>query len=176
MPATVVLSDDGTLVIRGEPNYRNIGGVSKVLNLVIGRISVVDENNKTIFHTSQMFPAAKVSRVEIYGGNKNDNLSNTCELPCTMYGGDGNDLLTGGSGADCLVGGDGQDYLDGRAGNDTLVGNGDRDYLVGGPGNDSMLGGPGDDWLYGNAGDDTLIGGGGNDVISDNEGNNTKIP
>lgn len=162
MPATVTLQANGTLVIRGDQDFRNIGGVSSTPaggGLVIGRVSVMDAGNKLVSNVTKMYPASGVTGVVMYGGGKNDNLSNTTALPCTMYGGAGNDLLTGGSGSDCLVGGDGQDYLDGRAGNDTLLGGAARDYLAGGPGDDLLDGGPGDDWQYGGGGNDTLIGG-----------------
>ena len=52
------------------------------------------------------------------------------DLPVELYGGTGNDILTGGSGSD---------LLDGGAGNDTLTGRMGADQLLGGPGNDSLF-------------------------------------
>jgi Ca2+-binding RTX toxin-like protein len=59
-----------------------------------------------------------------------------------VYGGAGNDRLTGGGGTNLLLGGDG---------NDTLTGGAGRDLLIGGTGADTIGGGLG--------GDDILIGG-----------------
>jgi Ca2+-binding RTX toxin-like protein len=58
-----------------------------------------------------------------------------------VYGGDGNDVLTGGSGEDLLVGGDG------------------KDLLTGGLRRDVMIGGEGADRLTGSADDDLLVAG-----------------
>lgn len=64
-----------------------------------------------------------------------------------VYGGSGNDTLTGNSIANSLYGGPGNDYLMGANGNDLLVGNEGNDKLSGGSGSDAMHGGTGDD-LY----------------------------
>jgi Ca2+-binding RTX toxin-like protein len=56
----------------------------------------------------------------------------------------------------------------GGSGNDTLTGNALGNVLDGGAGNDSLTGGEGNDALYGQAGDDTLDGGNGNDTYAFN--------
>ncbi|SDL08280.1 Ca2+-binding protein, RTX toxin-related [Pseudomonas indica] len=63
----------------------------------------------------------------------------------SLFGGDGDDLLSGLSGRDYLEGGDGQDHLQGRAGADTLRGMAGEDVLTGGEGNDYLEGGLGAD-------------------------------
>ncbi|MFN6487676.1 DUF4347 domain-containing protein [Nostoc sp. DedQUE02] len=57
-----------------------------------------------------------------------------------LYGGVGNDTLTGGAGNDYLYGGNGNDLLNGGAGNDYLYGQGGADIFVlaSGNGNDSI--------------------------------------
>jgi Ca2+-binding RTX toxin-like protein len=50
-----------------------------------------------------------------------------------LVGGDGDDRLGGGAGADLLLGGAGSDRLDGGAGNDVLIGGTANDRLAGGP-------------------------------------------
>ena len=65
-----------------------------------------------------------------------------------VYAGDGNDTLTGMSGADIFGGGDGHDTIDGAAGGDTLYG---------GDGDDTLTGGTGEDWIDGQTGTDTAV-------------------
>ncbi|WP_277425963.1 calcium-binding protein [Ectopseudomonas toyotomiensis] len=64
-----------------------------------------------------------------------------------LFGGDGNDRITGNVGSDELYGGDGDDQLFGLAGDDQLYGGAGNDLLDGGKGVDIMVGGDGDD-LY----------------------------
>ncbi|WP_353932785.1 Calx-beta domain-containing protein [Okeanomitos corallinicola TIOX110] len=71
-----------------------------------------------------------------------------------IYGGDGNDTISGGAGDDNVYGEEGNDVLNGDAGND---------YLYGGNGNDSLNGGVGDDVIYSDIGNDTINGGTGFD-------------
>ncbi len=68
----------------------------------------------------------------------------------SVFGGSGNDFLTGNSQRNHLYGMGGHDILVGGAGNDLLNGGEGRDILIGGVGQDS---------LYGGADDDILIGG-----------------
>jgi VCBS repeat-containing protein len=79
------------------------------------------------------------------GGNGND----------TLAGGTGADLLFGQNGNDTLTGGDGYDLLCGGTGDDTLSGGGGDDSLGGGSGNDRLTGGSGGDRFSGGAGTDT---------------------
>ena len=84
------------------------------------------------------------------GGNDTITLdeSNGALPAAQLFGGAGNDVLTGGSGADLLFGG---------AGNDTLLGKGGNDLLFGGAGNDVLTGGDGDDQVFGEGGNDRMI-------------------
>jgi hypothetical protein len=83
---------------------------------------------------------AGVSRVVAFGGAGNDTIrvSARALIPAELYGGDGNDTLQGGPGANILVGG---------AGDDTLIGGGGRNLLIGGIGADTLKGGGDDDLL-----------------------------
>jgi Ca2+-binding RTX toxin-like protein len=58
-----------------------------------------------------------------------------------LYGGPGNDALTGGAGNDVLVGGDGADKLTGGLGRNVLIGGAGADRLTGGTGDDLLVGG-----------------------------------
>jgi VCBS repeat-containing protein len=92
----------------------------------------------------------------------------------TLTGGNGSDMLSGGSGDDTLYGLNGDDILSGNDGADTIYGgNGDDvlsggqsiDHLYGEAGNDKLDGGIGKDFLSGGAGKDILTGGAGNDTF-----------
>jgi Ca2+-binding RTX toxin-like protein len=81
----------------------------------------------------------------------------------SIFGREGNDVVTGGAAGDYLSGGAGNDTLDGAAASDILDGGAGNDTLLGGAGADRLVGGDGDDTLTGGAGIDALIGGEGQD-------------
>lgn len=89
-----------------------------------------------------------------------------------VFGGAGNDSISGTDGRDNLVGGAGNDTLIGFGGRDTLVGGPGKDDLFGGKGRDKLIGGPGSDFLYGAQGNDNLKPGGGNDTSITGPGKN----
>src|SRR6266699_2247483 len=120
---------------------------------------------------------ASTALIQVFGQGGNDAItldeSNGALPAAQLFGGAGNDVLTGGSGADLLFGG---------AGNDTLLGKGGVDQLFGGAGNDVLTGGDGDDQVFGEAGNDRMIwnpgdgtdlneGGDGVDTVEVNGGN-----
>ena len=82
----------------------------------------------------------------------------------------GNDEMYGGAGNDMMSGNEGHDELHGGTGNDTMNGNDGRDHLEGDDGVDGLYGGLGRDLLDGGAGNDMLFGGGGNDEIRATKG------
>ena len=95
---------------------------------------------------------ANVARIQIFGGGGNDTITldeaNGALPAANLYGGLGDDTITGGSGADHLYGG---------FGNDTILGKGGTDLLFGGAGNDVLTGGDADDQVFGQAGNDRMI-------------------
>ena len=120
---------------------------------------------------------ANTATIQVFGQAGNDIItldeSNGALPAALLFGGAGNDTLTGGSGADQLFG---------QAGNDTLLGKGGNDFLFGGDGNDTLTGGVGDDQVFGQAGNDRMIwnpgegsdlneGGDGIDTVEVNGGN-----
>jgi VCBS repeat-containing protein len=86
-------------------------------------------------------------------------------------GGNGNDTLTGVTGAsavtDLIFGQNGDDMISGGGGNDLLCGASGNDTLSGGDGADSLSGGSGNDRLTGGLGPDRFSGGSGNDTVTD---------
>ncbi len=102
------------------------------------------------------FARRRVARIAVDAGAGDDLVrideSNgvlTDSIPTTIDGGDGNDNLAGGSGAETLLGGDGNDSIDGNGGND---------LALLGAGNDTFVWDPGDgsDTIEGQAGTDTM--------------------
>ena len=83
-----------------------------------------------------------------------------------VFGGLGDDSLTGNASANSLVGGAGNDTIKSAAGNDVVNG---------GIGNDGILGEDGDDQLNGDAGSDTIVGGTGNDTLHGGDEDDTVI-
>src|SRR5215208_4318434 len=120
---------------------------------------------------------ANTSLIQVFGQDGNDvitlNEANGALPAANLFGGAGNDTLTGGSGDDLLFG---------QAGNDTLLGRGGFDFLFGGSENDTLTGGDGDDQVFGESGNDRMIwnpgddtdlneGGAGTDTVEVNGGN-----
>lgn len=115
-------------------------------------------------------PYRMTKRILVYGEGGNDLIAvgSAVPVPAFLYGGDGDDILSGGLGPDVVFGGAGSDVLRGGRGNDRIYGGeGDDvlygdwgiDTLAGDAGNDLLIGGLHKDKLRGGAGDDILIGG-----------------
>jgi hypothetical protein len=98
--------------------------------------------------------------IYISGGGGNDTLvvNSMMDIPVTLIGGPGRDVLAGAAG---------DDVLDGGPGNDTLVGGKGDDSLDGGAGKDKLFGGEGADTLSGGTGKDAVAGGNGDDTFDD---------
>jgi Ca2+-binding RTX toxin-like protein len=132
----------------------------------------------------------------IYGNDSDEDLSGDR----VIYGGNGNDLITGSSLDDLQFGGQDNDILFGSISSKTgtgilvdpyviavPVGASGVDTLYGGTGTDLLVAGDGDDFLYGDSGNDGgvalfrgaafylagLFGGEGKDTLDGGEGNDT---
>ena len=90
-----------------------------------------------------------------------------------IFGGDGNDVLIGGTTAECIHGGNGLDNIYGRQGDDWHDGGDDRDFVNGGAGDDTLEGGMGRDWIRGGSGNDVIFGEDGSDTLYGGEGKDT---
>jgi Ca2+-binding RTX toxin-like protein len=115
---------------------------------------------------------ANTTLVRVFGLKGNDSITisdaNGPMPPSSLFGGEGDDILTGSNNAD---------DLDGGPGNDTLVGKGGADRLFGGPGNDTLIGGQGVDQLFGGEDNDQLVWnpGDGNDLVEGENGDDTLV-
>lgn len=98
-------------------------------------------------------------RIVILGGGGDDSLSVNPNVThgADIYGGAGNDALTGGGGDDVMYGGANNDRVTARGANDIALGESGNDSLTGGDGRDILIGGIGADSVKGNADDDILI-------------------
>lgn len=132
------------------------------------------------------FPANAFNYIVAFGLNGNDTISiaPNITLSASLYGGAGNDRLTGGGGTNLIQGDDGNDTLTGGSSDDTVYGGTGNDRLIGGAGvnqmfgedgNDSLTGGVGNEFLDGGAGNDTLNGGAGDDSLFGNTGRDNLI-
>src|SRR5262245_30171386 len=114
----------------------------------------------TVFNTRE---------ISVFGQSGNDTIrldETNGPLPAArLFGGSGNDVLTGGSGDDALHGQDGNDQLNGGAGADFLLGQSGNDVIFGGNDADQVFGGSGDETIDGDRGDDVAFLGEGNDLF-----------
>lgn len=98
-----------------------------------------------------------VERVNGFTGNDQIDASSLSQ-GILLFGGDGDDLLSGGSGHDVLIGGAGDDTLNGGDGNDSLLGGTGDDIFNGGSGNDVLYIGEHGDFVFdGGAGFDKAV-------------------
>ncbi|MBI1362509.1 MAG: hypothetical protein GC134_00815 [Proteobacteria bacterium] len=122
-----VAGRDGTDTVRDVENFRFGDGTLGIDSLV----------------STTSLPLAG-AWVNLNGGDDiftNDSADSTIDV----YGGAGNDTITGGGIGDKLYGGTGNDILNGRGGDDILYGEAGNDTLNGGTGNDQLFGGTGSD-------------------------------
>lgn len=107
-------------------------------------------------------------RIIVRGGGGDDAITVAPDVSrgADLYGGNGNDSLTGGAGDDLIRGGNGNDSLLGGAGNDTIRG-GNGDDIVDGQGGfwDRLFGNDGDDFLRDGDGVFSANGGAGDDIL-----------
>ena len=124
---------------------------------------------------------ANTSLMQVFGQGGNDtitlNEANGALPAAHLFGGAGNDVLTGGSGGDQIFGQTGNDTLLGKGGFDFLFGGGDNDVLTGGDADDQVFGESGNDRMTWNPGDDTDLneGGAGDDTVEVNGGGGAEV-
>jgi len=98
----------------------------------------------------------------LYGGDGNDNISGPAYGTIVIYGGLGNDTISANA-VSQIFGNEGHDTITGSAGNDTISGGSGDDVIDAGTGNDYVDGNDGIDTITAGGGADTLEGGAGAD-------------
>jgi len=164
----------GILTVQGD-NLAN--------SIVIGRTptGTIQINGGAVSIEGGTPTVANTNLILAFGFGGNDTITideaNGPMPPANLFGGAGNDILTGGSGADQIFGQADNDTLNGRGGNDFLFGGAGNDTLTGGDADDQMFGEGGNDRLIWNPGDDTDLfeGGAGTDVAEVNGGGGGEV-
>lgn len=106
---------------------------------------------------------------ELYGGDGNDTITGDASVEI-INGNVGDDIINGAGGSDNIQGGQGNDVVHGGTGNDTVQGNRGADTITGGEGDDNLQGGRGADNLTGDSDNDTIYGNLGDDLLTGSSG------
>ena len=184
---------DGTLVTSGYSNWGagalgvepdDYGGAQDAMAFGLQSWPQPSGGIGTAFKWNDVNPANSLYFVVewdyIRGTSGADSISQTGAA--TVYGLEGNDVISlvqgsnflrGEAGDDSVWGGSGFDDMHGNMGNDTLRGNDGEDWVVGGKDNDLLFGDAAFDIVYGNMGNDTVDGGAGNDWVRGGQGDDT---
>jgi hypothetical protein len=148
-PATVARVEAGRLVVTGAPARAS---QIHVTGTTISDAGSMRAGTGCTRLSASRVQCAQVQKVVLHLGNRDDTVLYDSAVPTEQHGGDGDDSLQGGSGADTLDGGDGDDTLSGGTGPDTLYG-GDGDDVLDEPSADA-----GGNFLQGGHGNDTIDG------------------
>jgi Ca2+-binding RTX toxin-like protein len=142
----------GLLTVKGTDASEKIALRLQAGNAAILQVDVDDDGSAEF-----SFERAAITTIAVNAGDGDDvvridesNGAVNAGIPTTLDGGDGNDTLGGGSGAESLLGGDGNDSIDG---------NGGADVAFMGDGDDTFVWDPGDgsDVVEGQDGADTML-------------------
>jgi hypothetical protein len=152
----------GTLEVKGHGQANNIA-----LRLAPNNPSVIQVDAGNDQTADFSVARAAIDAIDVRAGNGDDvvtiddaNGSFTDTIPTTIAGGDGNDRLNGGLGAENFRGGDGNDVVHGGKGADTAdLGAGDDNFVWDpGDGNDVIEGQEGTDaMVFNGAGADERV-------------------
>src|SRR3954468_11476051 len=171
--ATTATFSSGVLSVFGDSANNNL----TVSRDAAGKILV---NGGAVTVAGGTPTVANTTLIQAFGQGGNDVVTlselNGALPRANLFGGAGNDVLTGGSGGDQLFGQTGNDTLLGKGGTDLLFGGTENDTLTGGDANDMAFGESGNDRMIWNPGDDTDLNEGGTDVdtVEVNGGNGTE--
>lgn len=137
----------------------------------IGTTVTFTDNESGTFTTNGGVTSGSFSEIELVAGGTGDDVIDASATSFqTIWGGEGNNILYGGSSTDTLAAGSGSDTMYGNAGDDTILFGAGGGVVYGGAGNDYIddnygTQDTGTDTIYGGDGDDTIFSGLDNDVI-----------
>ena len=146
-------------------------------------ITVSRDGAGNILSNGVPIPGATIANtviVRVFGRGGDDTITfnqASGSLPAAwLFGGSGNDTITGATGNDLIFGGTGNDTLLGKSGSDLIFGGAGNDTLTGGDENDQIFGEANDDRIIWNPGDDTDLNEGGTetDTVEVNGGNDAE--
>jgi Ca2+-binding RTX toxin-like protein len=165
VPTVMAVFANGVLTVSGDDNDNRLIVSGDALGTIVvkgGAISIIGGPATT----------NNTSLIQAFGFGGNDTITiddaNGPMPSANLFGGDGDDVLTGSAAADMLDGGPGNDTLNGRGGDDRLFGGPGDDIMIGGTGSDLLAGGEGDDQIIWNPGD-------GSDRVEGQEGIDTLV-
>ncbi|MCA9178507.1 MAG: hypothetical protein KDB14_28800 [Planctomycetales bacterium] len=133
--STAVLVD-GVLTILGSQHHDRIVIARDLINLNTLNVfmGTGGPSGPVLLQWSAVqFDINMVSHILVMTYEGNDHVFNLTNTTSTIYGGDGNDKLIGGSSSDAIYGEGGGDIIFGGLGVDALYGGDRSDVLVGGP-------------------------------------------
>jgi len=162
--------ENGVLTVNGTNSSDAIALRLKALTRDVLQVDFGDDGTADFeFNTEEL------GQITVEAGNGDDAVrideSNgvfSDAIPTTLNGGNGDDNLTGGSGAGTLRGGNGNDRLAGGNGNETLFGGNGDDSIDGNKGADTGVLGNGDDTFIWDPGD-------GSDIVEGQNGFDTMV-
>ncbi len=106
------------------------------------KVTIKNDNGEMV--EVKEFLRSDVATIRVVAFDGDDFIDNTTNIPSTIYGGMGNDVIAGGSASDSLLGESGADNIYARGGNDTLHAGNDPNSLI-------------VNSLFGDGGNDTFI-------------------
>ncbi len=172
--ATTATYTNGTLNVFGD----NAANTIEISRTAAGTLLV---NGGAVPVLGGTPTVANTALIQVFGIGDNDtvtlNQANGALPRANVFGGAGNDVLTGGAGGDLLFGQSGNDTLRGLGGFDLMFGGTENDTITGGDADDLAFGEGGDDRMIWNPGDDTDLneGGAGNDRVEVNGGGGAEV-
>jgi Ca2+-binding RTX toxin-like protein len=172
--ATTAAFSSGVLTVFGD-------GVDNTITISRDAGGTILVNGGAIAVSGGTPSVANTTVIQVFGLGGNDVVTldeaNGALPAANLFGGPGNDTLTGGSSSDQLFGQAGNDTLLGRGGFDALFGSSENDTLTGGDADDQAFGESGDDRMLWNPGDDTDLneGGSGADTVDVNGGGGAEV-
>jgi VCBS repeat-containing protein len=150
--AAIQLLDSGQSITDSFTAVSSDGTKSQLITVTINGTSDTDPND----FDDQATGAGLVGN--IYRGTSGPDTIPAINQAQIIYGGAGNDNITGGNSGtgETIYGGSGNDIINGSNGTDTLFGGSGNDTIHGGEGKDVIIGGFGADALWGDGANDTF--------------------